>query len=1150
EVLERPSCTSLFNQSQENSPLFRWKDTILNTISYVYKIHSPNISEFLKTIMNNDDSSFLLILRQTIDDSTKYLLSDHNTASGLLDALQHRCNRSGCLDKLQITNQFLQILNSTDRRDTGSWLHSLQDIYAKFMSWKMSFSEFFGLLAQANIRVLETLNHNTFDILLHQHLNQQDTMPAFETVSEAIQAAETAATVVINPAIINLDASVLAMRYFPPGASNSQPVFQAPGPLSNPIGNAPPTIPQHAIKKAAAFRGKGRHWYADCDQFWEDVSAGKVDAPHRMQRPNDQAKKGKARQVYNIHIDGSLLDSAADVHVSGINRDFTLERKLMNPPLLNLASTGKSTYLTGIGSLRIPTNSGILTIDNVYFCKDIRFTIISLGRLVEAGYHPVFTSNSLKLVSPLNIEYHTVFHNCCWYIPRLPLQIAAISKVPLNSAISWHERLGHASACVVKLFLDRFVPEASSLDRKDFFCDQCAKSKITKSSSTPAMPVKSSETLDLLVSDVVDPFEKDPAGNRFLLTMRDHASTFTFTAPLKSRGEVPERIIFWVKFLTNHLNKRPVILRSDNTGKYSKKLKEQLNQLGTEWVPTEPYRPDQNGEAERVNRTLGDMARTMLNSSPLPSPFWSSAYSCATHIHNRLPNRRTAPLSPMERLCNIRQDPARMYPFGAEAIVHIPHEKRGKLDQRGIPCRLLTFPTSSNGWIFYDSISKRIFQASSTVFPAYQALPRPLASKKGEIRYIVNNLHLGKVTTSDIAKEQEKTINQLPITCDIEIPKTLKHALNSPFSSDWRDAAMVELNNFKKHDVWEPTTPSKGMKVLGGKWVFDIKWKADGTIERLKARYVARGFSQRPGVDCFDVYAPTASLNSLRLLLALKAKHNFVMAGFDISAAYLYSPIQEEVYVQAPVELLPELNGKVMKLKKALYGAKQAARCWWTFSREMMTRLGFECSEVEASLYIYRKDMKVLIVWIHVDDGIVIGNLIDLVNDFKAALMREVDVRWHTKVEKIVGLHIIDNGQQIEINQNVLIGQYLNEYPRPVIPQYTTMTTAPLIANASGGLDTTNYQSAIGTLMYISGGSRPDITYAVHMLARFSSCPDETHWLALDHLTGYLLRHRDKSLRYTPQSSDISLWVDASWGGEHAQSTSGFVVKAFGNPIA
>ncbi|MBW0529478.1 hypothetical protein O181_069193 [Austropuccinia psidii MF-1] len=274
------------------------------------------------------------------------------------------------------------------------------------------------------------------------------------------------------------------------------------------------------------------------------------------------------------------------------------------------------------------------------------------------------------------------------------------------------------------------------------------------------------------------------------------------------------------------------------------------------------------------------------------------------------------------------------------------------------------------------------------------------------------------------------------------------------------------------------------------------------------------------------------------------------MAGFDVSAAYLYSPIQEDVYVQAPVELQPELHGKVMKLKKALYGTKQAAQCWWTFSKTMMTKLGFECSEVEVLLYIYRKHATIIIVYIHVDNGIVIGNSIKSVNHFKKALMREVDVQWQTNVEKILGLHINDNGKQLEIHQKILIDQYLCDYSRPIIPQYTTMANGSLVTNSAKGLDTTSYQSAIGTLMYISGGSRTDITYAVHMLARFASCPSKSHWLALDHLTGYLLRHWDKCFIYTALSSDISIWVDASWGGEHARSTSGFVIKAFGDLIA
>ncbi|MBW0502544.1 hypothetical protein O181_042259 [Austropuccinia psidii MF-1] len=196
-----------------------------------------------------------------------------------------------------------------------------------------------------------------------------------------------------------------------------------------------------------------------------------------------------------------------------------------------------------------------------------------------------------------------------------------------------------------------------------------------------------------------------------------------------------------------------------------------------------------------------------------------------------------------------------------------------------------------------------------------------------------------------------------------------------------------------------------------------------------------------------------------------------------------------------------------------------------------MNKLGFECSEVDASLSIYQKHATIIIVWIDVDDGIVIGNSIESMNNFKQELMHEVDVQWQTNVEKIVGLHIKDNGKQLEINQKLLIDQYLCNYSRPIVPQYTRMTNVPLVTNRAEGLDTTNSQSAIGTLMYISGGSRPEITYSVHMLARFSSCPNKSHWLALNNLSGYLLHHQDQCLRYLAVGADISLWVDVSWGG-------------------
>ncbi|MBW0516528.1 hypothetical protein O181_056243 [Austropuccinia psidii MF-1] len=136
------------------------------------------------------------------------------------------------------------------------------------------------------------------------------------------------------------------------------------------------------------------------------------------------------------------------------------------------------------------------------------------------------------------------------------------------------------------------------------------------------------------VSNIIGPFDKYPEGNWFLLSLRDHASTYTFTTALKSRSEVPEKIIFWVKFLFNLLPKYPAQLCSDNGGEYSGKLARKLCAFGIEWIPTKPYCPDQNGEAKRVNRTIGGMASTMLHSSKLPETLWSFAYSCAMHVHN------------------------------------------------------------------------------------------------------------------------------------------------------------------------------------------------------------------------------------------------------------------------------------------------------------------------------------------------------------------------------------------------------------------------------------------------------------------------------------------------------------------------------------
>ncbi|MBW0489197.1 hypothetical protein O181_028912 [Austropuccinia psidii MF-1] len=400
-----------------------------------------------------------------------------------------------------------------------------------------------------------------------------------------------------------------------------------------------------------------------------------------------------------------------------------------------------------MGRLWIPTPSGVLELANFYYCPDIQSIILFLGRLIEDGYKPVFNGTALQLVSSNNLIYGTSYVNKCWYLDRSNLKINTICKIPSATAKSWHKQLGHASNAVVKNFLKRFVPEEKSDTWQDFFCEQCAKSKSTSVGSGPTIQTKMSSPVDLLVSDVARSFDKDPEGNWLLLTLRDHASTYTFTAALKSCPDVPNKIMTWIIFLFNMLHRDTAQLWTDNMGEYSGKLRKEIEGCRTLWLPTEPYLLDHNGEAERLNQTIWDMARTMLNASGLPSTFWSYTYSCATHVQNCLPNKRVAPLTSMEHLFGTEPCPSQLYPFGARAFVHVLSEKRVKLDPRATEGVLLTFTKSGKGWIFLNIPSKRIFNSTSAMFPDYQHLPVITSNSKGDVSFILNSLQLGEVPT-------------------------------------------------------------------------------------------------------------------------------------------------------------------------------------------------------------------------------------------------------------------------------------------------------------------------------------------------------------------------------------------------------------------
>ncbi|MBW0469387.1 hypothetical protein O181_009102 [Austropuccinia psidii MF-1] len=307
-----------------------------------------------------------------------------------------------------------------------------------------------------------------------------------------------------------------------------------------------------------------------------------------------------------------------------------------------------------------------------------------------------------------------------------------------------------------------------------------------------------------------------------------------------------------------------------------------------------------------------------------------------------------------------------------------------------------------------------------------------------------NTLSLGKVPTERLFAAENQAIDSLTLAKDVGIPDHLGQALSGLHCEKWRLACIAELGQMAARDFWEVVGKKPGMKTISHQWVFDLKQNAHNSIKRFKARFVACGNRQRPGVYCTKTYAPTASLMSLRLVLATATLKNWQVASFDVSGTYLNSPVEETVLVDPPRNFLPELKGKVLHLKKALYGMRQAGRCWWKFLSGILGRMGLVAMEVNQSLYIFQNKNTIVAIWVHVDDSVIVSNSPDRVANFKSALCTKLDIKWSNKLQQTVGLKCVVGEGQVTITQWRLTDSILDAYPRPVLRRDSPLPMLPV----------------------------------------------------------------------------------------------------------
>ncbi len=329
-------------------------------------------------------------------------------------------------------------------------------------------------------------------------------------------------------------------------------------------------------------------------------------------------------------------------------------------------------------------------------------------------------------------------------------------------------------------------------------------------------------------------------------------------------------------------------------------------------------------------------------------------------------------------------------------------------------------------------------------------------------------------------------------------PETYNDAMHSDESLNWISAIKSELASIKENGVWDVVKRS-GQKTVGTRWIFKIKLDSKNNPVRYKARLVAKGYSQSFGVDYNETFAPVVKLDSLRIVIAIAAIKGMNIHQMDVDTAFLNSDLSENVYLEPPqgVEIQ---KGFVLKLKKALYGLKQAPLEWNRKLVAVMKELSLKQAQSDTCIFYNDK----LIVAIYVDDLLIVSMLLSDMNKFKVELSKRFKTKDLGQASRILGLQLEkkSDGSWI-IHQKPYIEEVMKQFnitnlKTVEIPLQPNLGLSLDLSDESEELkkpvDITLYQSAIGKLMYLMTGTRPDISFSLSLLSRFSSSPKEKHW--------------------------------------------------------
>ncbi|GJZ40642.1 ribonuclease H-like domain-containing protein [Tanacetum coccineum] len=660
----------------------------------------------------------------------------------------------------------------------------------------------------------------------------------------------------------------------------------------------------------------------------------------------------------------------------------------------------------------------------------------------------------------------------------------------------WHNRLGHPADQVLNVLKNDLNLSKNTCVSA---CETCHRAKQTRE-PFPLSDHKSMNPGELVHLDLWGPYKvSSREGFRYFLTIVDDYSREVWTYLLKTKDEVFNCIVNFIKLIHNQLNAKIKTFRSDNGTEFvNKKMFSLLADLGIIHQTSCPHTPQQNGIAYKLFSL--DNRRVLFSRDV---KFYETVFPF------KMKNTKRHDLADVDYT-----NDAELVTFFDNQTIPSPND-----DERATPCE--------EGGVHSNT---------------------DVALMQHPEENSATHLEQPSVRRSSRPSKLPAKFNDFMLDSKLKYGIE-KHVIYSKLNSV-NYCFATTLNKSVEPSTYYDAVKDARWESIDNKWLYKIKYKSTGQVDKFKARVVAKEFSQKEGIDFDETFSHVVKIITVRYLICIGVSNDWPLFQLDVNNAFLYGDLNEDIYMSLPLGFECADKNKVCKLNKALYGLKQAPRQWNAKLTTVLVEHGFVQSKFDYSLYLKHTNEVFVALLVYVDDFIITGNSLDEIEKLKAYLKSNFMLKDLGVMKYFLGIEVLDNANGICMTQRKYCLELIHEFGLLAAKPVTT----PLPENCVLAVDESDsdkflknifeYQKLLGKLIYLTH-TRPDISYAVHCLSQHMHAPLQSHLRIALRVIRYLKNSPGTGIQiYKDKNLKLSCFTDSDWAKclRTRKSVSGFCV--------